>query len=71
MIEILNASAFKWVRDMYRDMIEYYQINMGKKSKYGGSIITHKMVETLVKRYNQLSPSRSNIILNGRMKNAG
>ena len=65
-----TSTSLLWVRNMYKEMIEYYQENMGSKSKYseGRVKITPNILKILVKRHNQLAPI-SQIILNGVAKN--
>ena len=41
----------QYVRDVYKEMLNYYYNNMGKKSKYGREIITPKLIANLTRRY--------------------
>ena len=41
----------QYVKDVYREMLNYYYENMGKKSKYGREIITPKLIANLIRRY--------------------
>ena len=42
------------VRGVYRDMLNHYYENIGKKSKYSGEIITPKMIASLTHRFLEL-----------------
>ena len=43
-----------YVREILRDMLNYYYENMGKSSKYTGDIITPKMISRVTERYLEL-----------------
>ena len=67
----ITPTSLSWVRSMYREMIEYYKENMGSRSKYseGRVKITPRLLDMIVKRYNQISMNK--ITLNGVAKNGG
>ena len=44
----------EYARGVYRDMLNHYYENIGKKSKYTGMKITPKMVAILTERFLEL-----------------
>ena len=66
-------SSHESVVSVYRDMIDYYLVNIGKLSKYSlfKTIITPMLIVNTVKRYNEIVPDYSKIILNGELENDG
>ncbi len=47
----------QYVRDVYKNMLDYYYENIGKKSKYSGEIITPKLIGNLTERYLEIGGS--------------
>ena len=50
----------QYVRDVYKEMLNYYYNNMGKKSKYGREIITPKLIANLTRRYLEIGGKLTN-----------
>ena len=44
----------EYVRIILKGMLSYYSDNIGKKSKYTGDIINHKMIAGVTRRYLEL-----------------
>ena len=48
-----KASVFS-VRNSYKELLQYYYANKGKKSEHTGAIITNELISTIEIRYEQL-----------------
>tara|TARA_R100001594_G_C4010961_1_gene256956 strand:+ start:266 stop:493 length:228 start_codon:yes stop_codon:yes gene_type:complete len=62
-----SANQHESIVGTYREMIDYYLSNIGKKSKYTNyrTKITTELIVSTVKRFNEIAPDYSQIILNG------
>ncbi len=66
-----SERVHEYIVSVYREMIDYYLSNIGKKSKYTNyrTSITNKLIVNIVKRFNEIAPDYSQIILNGDLEN--
>ena len=48
-----KSSIFN-VRSSYKELLQYYYANVGKKSVIAGAIITKDLIATIERRYEQL-----------------
>ena len=50
----ITRSSIRTIRETYKDLLDYYDGNIGKKSEITGTMITKRLINTIRRRYEQL-----------------
>lgn len=69
----MSSFQHEAIVETYREMIEYYLLNIGRTSKYTNhrTKITSELIVSTVRRFNEIAPDYSQIILNGELEDVG